>query len=49
MNILGNEMEEIRIRIAKHKAAEENNPTTKDPLLDCADKNYRTQCFQHFM
>ena len=42
VNILGYEMEGIRIRIAEHKAAEENNPTTKDSLLDCADKNYRT-------
>ena len=42
VNILGNEMEGTGIRIAEHKAAEENNPTTKDPLLDSADKNYRT-------
>ena len=42
MNIFGNEMEGFRIRITEHKTAEENNPTTKDPLLDCVDKSYRT-------
>ena len=38
-DILGSEMKELRIRIAEHKTAEESNPTTKDPLLDCIDKN----------
>ena len=42
MNIFGNEMEGFRIRIAEYKTAGENNPTTKDPLLDCVDKSYRT-------
>ena len=42
MNISGNEMEGLRIRITEHKTAEENNPTTKDPLLQCIDKNNRT-------
>ena len=39
VNILGSEMKELRIRIAEHKTAEESNPTTKDPFLDCIDKN----------
>lgn len=42
MNIPGNEMEGLRIRIAGHKTAEENNPTTKDSLLQRIDKNNRT-------
>ena len=38
-DILCSEMKELRIRIAEHKTAEESNPTTKDPFLDCIDKN----------